>query len=372
MDTIAVGTDIVTDTRDYEGWLARFGPLYAPDLKYKHAQMADPNNPFPFFRGTYYRWIRLWLTSSPELLDVPRVLAVGDLHVENFGTWRDSDGRLCWGVNDFDETDELPYTTDLVRLAASVRFARKGSHLRAKLGAACRAILDGYRECLRAGGRPFVLEERHPHLRAVAMAADRSPPRFWEKMTKLLSDSPVDLPPAAKTVLMRDLPNEGLDLAFRVRPLVGMGSLGKPRYVALAEWSGGWICREAKMVTPPATSWAAGATTSGGSRMAEAVEHAVRAIDPFYRPGSAWVVRRLAPHCSRIELTHLVGADLERVLHAMGAETANIHLGTSGTAGAILRDLEGRPEDWLKQAARTMADEIEGDWKKWRRASKVE
>jgi hypothetical protein len=273
-------------------------------------------------------------------------------------------------VNDFDETDELPYTSDLVRLAASVRFARKGSSVRIKLGVACQAILDGYRECLRAGGQPFVLEERHTHLRALAMATDRSPPKFWEKMTKLVANQPTELPPPALAAITRDLPAESLDLAFRIRPRVGMGSLGKPRYLALAEWSGGWICREAKLITPPATLWAAGATTSGGSRMSEVVEHAVRSKDPFYRPGSAWVVRRLAPHCSRIELEHLEGSDLKRILHAMGAETANIHLGTTGTAGAILRDLDSRPEDWLKQAARTMANEIESDWKKWRRASK--
>src|SRR5260370_32652719 len=49
------------------------------------------------------------------------VLAVGDLHVENFGTWRDAEGRLTWGVNDFDEAYPLPYTIDLARLATSVR-----------------------------------------------------------------------------------------------------------------------------------------------------------------------------------------------------------------------------------------------------------
>src|SRR5580692_10209861 len=130
MDATATTTDIATDTSEYEGWLARFGPLHTQDLKYKHTQMNNPKDPFPFFRGTYYRWVRLWMTSSPELLDVPRILSVGDLHVENFGTWRDSEGRLCWGVNDFDETDELPYTTDLVRLATSVRFARKSRQLR--------------------------------------------------------------------------------------------------------------------------------------------------------------------------------------------------------------------------------------------------
>ena len=53
----------------------------------------------------------------------PQVLAVGDLHTENFGTWRDGEGRLVWGINDFDEVAVMPYTLDLVRLAASARMA---------------------------------------------------------------------------------------------------------------------------------------------------------------------------------------------------------------------------------------------------------
>ena len=52
-----------------------------------------------------------------------RVLAVGDIHLENFGTWRDADGRLVWGVNDFDEAAQMPYVLDLVRLAASALLA---------------------------------------------------------------------------------------------------------------------------------------------------------------------------------------------------------------------------------------------------------
>src|ERR1039458_5738131 len=38
------------------------------------------------------------------LRDAPKVLAVGDLHVGSFGTWRDTEGRLSWGVDDFDES----------------------------------------------------------------------------------------------------------------------------------------------------------------------------------------------------------------------------------------------------------------------------
>jgi uncharacterized protein (DUF2252 family) len=113
--------DIVAATHSYESWLGEFTSLYQPDLDYKHQQMAAP---FPFFRGTYYRWVQRWHEEAGDLREAPTVLAVGDLHVENYGTWRDAEGRLCWGVNDFDEVDHLPFTNDLVRLASSVRFAK--------------------------------------------------------------------------------------------------------------------------------------------------------------------------------------------------------------------------------------------------------
>jgi hypothetical protein len=146
-----------------------------------------------------------------------------------------------------------------------------------------------------------------------------------------------------------------------------MGSLGKPRFVALAEWAGGWVCREAKAVTPPATAWVSGGTGGPGSRAAEAVGRSVRCPDPFYRFGPEWVARRLGPHCSRIELKHLGGADVERVLHGMGAEVANVHAGTPGAAADILRDLSRRPDDWLKLAARAMSEAIKADWQAWHR-----
>ena len=56
-------------------------------------------------------------------MDAPQVLCVGDLHLENFGTWRDADGRFVWGVNDFDEAAAMPFVLDLVRLATSIRLA---------------------------------------------------------------------------------------------------------------------------------------------------------------------------------------------------------------------------------------------------------
>ena len=111
--------DVATATAATNSGSASFCSLHAPDLEYKHARMSDPHDPFPFFRGTYYRWAHCGRRSARTRRRTAGARRSGDLHVENFGTWRDADGRLCWGVNDFDEADELPYTNDLVRLAAS-------------------------------------------------------------------------------------------------------------------------------------------------------------------------------------------------------------------------------------------------------------
>lgn len=106
-------------------------------------------SPFLFLRGTFYGWAQLWPSICADLCDAPTVLAVGDLHVNSFGTWRDAEGRLCWGVDDFDESHPLAYTNDLVRLATSLRIVTDADELRIKFREGCDAILRGYRQALK-------------------------------------------------------------------------------------------------------------------------------------------------------------------------------------------------------------------------------
>src|ERR1700730_15476937 len=159
--------DIVEATRKYEQWLGRHIRVFGPDLALNHRRIAE--SPFVFLRGTFYRWMQLWPEVCAELRDSPRVLAVGDLHVENFGTWRDSEGRLVWGVNDVDEASRLPYTLDLTRLATSAVLAIREHKLRLTIQAACQAIVEGYLVALDRGGGPMVLAEHHQWLRRIAV-----------------------------------------------------------------------------------------------------------------------------------------------------------------------------------------------------------
>ncbi len=83
---------MVQATSDYESWLGRHLKLIPADVKTKHEAMRE--GLFPFFRATFYRWAQLWPDVCKELCPAPEALSVGDLHVENFGTWRDAEGRL--------------------------------------------------------------------------------------------------------------------------------------------------------------------------------------------------------------------------------------------------------------------------------------
>jgi hypothetical protein len=354
---------IAKSTRVYETWLGKRIRVVPADLRRKHQAMAQ--DVFPFLRATFYRWMELWPEACPDEVRAPRVLAVGDLHVENFGTWRDVEGRLVWGINDFDEAYELPYTIDLVRLAASTHIAIRESRLQIAAKDACVAILTGYKKGLEMGGVPFVLADEHDWLRHMVTGILRDPVQFWQKFDSL----PTYKGRVSKNVrraIERQMPEPGLDYRI-VHRVAGLGSLGRERYVAIANCRGGRVAREAKALAPSACVWASGKKASERIRYQEALDRSVRDIDPFVRLRGSWIVRRLAPDCSRVELASMPKErDESRLLRAMGFETANVHLGTPRAAKAILRDLDKRPADWLHEAATAMVKATTADWREWR------
>ena len=242
--------DIKRATTAYETWLGKKIPLIAADLKFKHQRMTE--GVFPFLRATFYRWSQLWPENCPELANVPVALAVGDLHVENFGTWRDVEGRLVWGINDFDEVCEMPYAVDLVRLATSALLAAGEGISACKSADACAAILEGYTEGIQSGGQPFVLAERHHGLRSLALNELRDPVRFWEKLNQWpLAQS---VPAEVRALLARALPKSAV-VEKIIHRQAGLGSLGRRRFTVIAQLRGGYFAREAKELVPSAWHW---------------------------------------------------------------------------------------------------------------------
>jgi hypothetical protein len=191
-------------------------------------------SPVQFLRGTFYRWAQLFPEICPELNKAPAVLAVGDLHIASFGTWRDAFGRLTWGIDDFDEAYPLPYTNDLMRLGVSAILDASEGEIKVGLRNVAEVILDGYRSGLSEGGKPFVLEEKHKWLRKIALDCLDIPAEFWKKMDALPAnrkDGPGDArkanrPPAAGTAI--EIPSRSSHSGHRQSrplPVRGCGQL---------------------------------------------------------------------------------------------------------------------------------------------------
>jgi uncharacterized protein (DUF2252 family) len=110
--------DLIVSTLD-----DAFAPLMKADPKGfrgKYRKMAA--DPHAFYRGSACLFY-----ADVAQADDPyahgrsgRIWIHGDLHVENFGTYLNSDGRMVFDVNDFDEAYLGRFTWDLQRFAASL------------------------------------------------------------------------------------------------------------------------------------------------------------------------------------------------------------------------------------------------------------
>jgi len=351
--------DIHESTGAYERWMASRITVVASDLRRKHERMRE--GPFVFLRGTFYRWAEQFPAVCARIADAPRIAAVGDLHVENFGTWRDREGRLIWGINDLDEAAVLPYTNDLVRLATSAALASRDRHLDLRPADVCAAILDGYSTAIDRGGEPVVLAERRRWLRRVAQSELRDPKLFWDAMLQLPHARAV--PRSALRALRAACTGDWASFTVRKR-VAGVGSLGRMRFVALGQAAGGHVAREAKAFLPSA---AARRPTTKRPVAVDIAARAVRAVDPFWTISDGWIVRRLAPDCTRIEMSDLpVDRDERRLLRGMGWETANLHLANASARRAVVRHLNSLGSRWLERAAERMVAATIEDWKDWK------
>jgi hypothetical protein len=349
-------------TQRYEAWLGGHLRIVKADLELKHGEMAS--DAFRFLRATFYRWCQLRPEVCPEESRAPRVLAVGDLHVENFGTWRDIEGRLVWGINDFDEACPCPYTIDLVRLATSAHLAVGSDHLKIGVKDACQSILEDYQASLTRGGIPIMLGESHHWLRTLAISEAHDPARYWERMDALPTFKG-RVPKSAVRALEQLIPEKGLHYRVAHR-VAGLGSLGRERFVVLA-WRGGKIAREAKALAPSVYRWACKGRDAKGILYEDVLTKAVRSRDPFVHLKGRWIVRRLAPDCARVELAALPKErDESRLLFEMGFETANVHLSSRAAAKSVLRHFRSRRANWLHEAAAAMAKATLKDWDEWR------
>lgn len=92
-------------------------PLLPQMVQQKYDLMSE--NPFRFFRGTCHLFYEDLAAAKPLPLS-PLAWICGDLHLENFGSFRGENGLVYFDLNDFDEALLAPAAYELVRLVTSI------------------------------------------------------------------------------------------------------------------------------------------------------------------------------------------------------------------------------------------------------------
>lgn len=345
--------DIRGSVRAYEAWMRdRLGlAIIEADLAAKTAKMQE--GPFTFLRATYWRWAETVLAACPEFAGATAVLAVGDVHLENFGTWRDAEGRLVFGVNDFDEAAPMPWPLDPLRLLTSALLAARITD-KAQARTTAELLLAGYAEGIAKPG-PILLDHGHDWLRPRLDVTQEAREHYW---TRMLAPTGLAREPAVLVdALQHALPAGAATEAIFPRT-AGAGSLGRPRLVLRAAWRGGPVLREAKALLPSAWTLVHGPEAS---HAAEAAEGPYRSPDPWFAVRGGAVLRRLSPNNRKLDAARegaLMSAP--RMLAAMGRDLASIHAGTPGAAAPIAQALAAGAVDAkiLAHAALRMAEQV--------------
>lgn len=101
--------------------LKAFNSELLPDkVQLKYEAMAE--NPFRFFRGTCHLFYEDLAAAEPLPLS-PLAWICGDLHIENFGSYKGDNKLVYFDLNDFDEALLAPASYEIVRMVTSIFLA---------------------------------------------------------------------------------------------------------------------------------------------------------------------------------------------------------------------------------------------------------
>jgi hypothetical protein len=289
------------------------------------------------------------------------VPTVGDLHVENFGTWRDLDQVRRWGVNDFDELALGPVLPDLVRLATSAVLA---PHIALEDKDVCDLVLKAWSEA-QPRSAVDLTEDGAGHLEALVPAFGDAKKFYAALEAGPAADLPDQVAAAASGVA-----EVGWTPTWH-RHQAGTGSLGHRRVVGVGPAADGSPhAREAKQLGPGTALWLrATQPRQAWPAPQDGLYEQVR--DAINGPAGAtrvldWQVRDLAPDVVRIELSGLAHHDSKRLLRAMAGATADVH-GVVPEAFAQARaEVDSFGRGAFRDAVRAMVDSTRDDYAAYR------
>jgi uncharacterized protein (DUF2252 family) len=331
-------------------------------LKYS----AMRQSAFAFLRGSCHLFYQR-LPRGGVFRSAPAAWICGDLHLENFGSYKGDNRLVYFDLNDFDEAALAPLTWELVRMLCSIRVAARDARVEeGDVQQLCRTFVDAHAQAL-AGGKAFWIERETAQglvrelldgLRGrqrVDLLASRT--RTVGRKRQLLVDGIKALPatPAQRHAVASFMQGfapsqpdpsfyEVLDVARRI---AGTGSLGLPRYIVLVRGKGSpdrnylldLKLAQASSLTPrlrlaqPVWATQAHRVVELQRRM-QAVPMAFS--QPVVFDGRPFVIKGLQPSQDRVALLerHRTLAQWQHTLAAMGRLVAWAQLRSAARQGS--------------------------------------
>jgi uncharacterized protein (DUF2252 family) len=357
-------------------------------------------NAFTFFRGTCHLFYHD-LPANFMYSSAPSVWICGDLHLENFGTYKGDDRQIYFGINDFDEGGLAPCVWDATRLVTSIFVAAASLGMDSSAARTlAESYLTSYATALSTGRiRSIVADNAQGIVEDLLIGLQqRKRIDLLDERTESISNCRqlrFDNEKVLKidkqlyrqiTQVIQDWANtqanpeffEVLDIGFR---LAGTGSLGLDRYLILVKGKGSpdrnylldFKQQPVSALQPYLPKiqplWANQATRV--MRIQQLVQSAPPALSaPIEFDHSSYFLRELQPTQDKIDLkdTKLSQTQLDRLVTTMALVTASAHLHGSGKSGAAIADelmAFGAHSDWQVQVlsyASEYAKQVQQDY----------
>jgi uncharacterized protein (DUF2252 family) len=350
-------------------------------------------NAFRFFRGTCHLFYED-LAAAGKVPMGPLGWICGDLHLENFGSYRSDNDQVYFDLNDFDEAILAPVTWEVVRLATSifVGFGSLGIEAR-RAEKMAKLFLKSYSATLTTGKADYVeaaiargiicdfltsVSKRKQRMILVKKACLR------KKRVQMLTDTPkhFKLPRETKQALMDHVTSwlrvddhspynyKAVDAVFR---LAGTGSIGVERYAFLLksinETGFKYILLDMKEAVPSSLKPYSAPPQPAWQSEADRVISVQRRMQnrcpallstSLFR-GKAFIMQEMQPAKDSIDFRLLRDRyrDMYSVIDSMAILTASAQLRSSGQDGSATTDelkAFGRQENW-QEAVLTYAAE---------------
>ncbi len=371
-------------------------------MKYRNMR----SNAFVYLRSTCHLF-PAQLPDQKTLAKAPAIWSCGDLHLENFGSYKGDNRLTYFDINDFDESALIPASWDVVRVLASIRLASAELEFKSeRVREIIDMWLDAYFRALRQGSARWLERDTAvgPVRELLATVTTRKRKDFLDSRTvkhsnkrRLLVDGKKALP-ASKT--QRTQVDEFMtqfagtqdeknfyDVLDVGRRIAGNGSLGVDRFVVLVRGGGNPdnnYLLDLKQATPSALSTALTIKQptwqSEGERVVTLTQRCqavpVAFLHAIRMNGRDYVLRDLQPSADRVSFSDEVRSEdrLNELMQTIGECTAWSHLRGSGRQGSAIADelvefaCNAQWPKLLRKASALCAETICSEWKTYSEA----